>query len=539
MDDYMCSIGDLKNNLRILQSEAHGMKYNGEFDIEGLSKGNPHALLPLYNHVFTTYNPHFSSEVLESLDDNLYMKSDVRFMEAVYKVMRDMFHFKPSMTKEQFFTVNNFAERKVIMCIDIMRLVQQHCRFFGPKNPTNPKINVTSIVDNRRINKKSSTDLVIPEPSSDTGLPRKVAEKPRTKPLGINDDGWQVKVGYLRPSGADIKPKDSHKGEKSNKDQKNSMTPSGEQEIPPPTPAAKNKPADGGNVPDGDKGPRREDEEVPPKGHHPQHSDWDPTGAVESILAKVRDLPVQLTTFMKAVDGRLQNIEGRLEQMEGRVVREDSREFSSLDNPQDLPPYLKSQLDTMQARILLLENRAALLENKSQLDTMQARILLLDNRAALLENKTTSSGVQENVKTVVAMVEEKREFTPGPYVSLERGDDLFSGSLVSTFSPIGQDIGDFNPNNNDTLASIADGDRRLSSTPNQSLNARPPLPHPNHGSSSRVDGEKSGGMSTANGTVVWDNLDSSTQQQVERIRDMFKATQILLPSTDRPQQGDT
>ena len=63
------------------------------------------------------------------------------------QVLRDMFCFKPSMTKEQFFTLNSFAERKIIMCTEIMRLVRERYRFTGPKNPTNPNIKVSPVVD--------------------------------------------------------------------------------------------------------------------------------------------------------------------------------------------------------------------------------------------------------------------------------------------------------------------------------------------------------------------------------------------------------
>ena len=68
-------------------------------------------------------------------------------MITCIQVLRDMFCFKPSMTKEQFFAMNMFAERKIIMCVEIMRLVQDRYRFIGPKNPTNPNIRVSSVVD--------------------------------------------------------------------------------------------------------------------------------------------------------------------------------------------------------------------------------------------------------------------------------------------------------------------------------------------------------------------------------------------------------
>ncbi|XP_076468133.1 uncharacterized protein LOC143298963 isoform X2 [Babylonia areolata] len=537
MSGKMCSVGDLKNNVKILQSEARQMRYTGEFDIEGLTKGHPCALLPLYNHLFTNYNPQFSSQVMELLDDNLYTKSDVRFIESVYKVLRDLFHFKPSVTKEQFFTLNGFAECKIIMCVEVMRLIQHHCRFLGPRNPTNPNIKVTSIIDTRRCTKKSSSEMV----AEVGGVPnRKVSsEKFRSKPmstlLGIGENGWQLKLGYLRPdqrkSNVDQREHRSYREcmdrEESRKEGQQQQTGDrGEQRSPVPGRSR----SEGGDMPqDKQKGQK---EEIHSQSH--PHSDWDPTGAVECILAKVRDLPTQLTSFIKAVENRLQKIEERMDQMESAV-----------------------------GGVRSLEGLTFSTDLKKEMDTVLARLLLMENRVTLLENKLPASGPPESVRTMTSLDEKRSaDYTSCPFVSLERGgcrlpllSEDFPGSLVNTFSPIRQDVGDFSPfttnnhNHNhdiDTMASFADddGDRRLSSTPNHSLNTRPLPPHSGAGSSSissTGEAEKRAvAVSAANTTIGWDNLDSSTQLQVERIKDMLKATQVLLPTTvPQQQQGDT
>ena len=51
-----------------------------------LNSGNPTALLPLYNYTFMLFNVHFTEEVLDFLGDGLCTKSDVRFMECIYRV---------------------------------------------------------------------------------------------------------------------------------------------------------------------------------------------------------------------------------------------------------------------------------------------------------------------------------------------------------------------------------------------------------------------------------------------------------------------
>lgn len=69
------------------------------------------------------------------------------------QVLRDLFRYKPSITKEQFFSAGNFAERKVMMCTDILRLVRDRVRLLEPQKPTNPNIKVSSVIDNRRNSK--------------------------------------------------------------------------------------------------------------------------------------------------------------------------------------------------------------------------------------------------------------------------------------------------------------------------------------------------------------------------------------------------
>lgn len=55
----------------------------------------PQAYLPLYHYAFSTYSPVFADEIIHLLDDTLYSKSDLRFMESVYRVSRIMkYHSK-------------------------------------------------------------------------------------------------------------------------------------------------------------------------------------------------------------------------------------------------------------------------------------------------------------------------------------------------------------------------------------------------------------------------------------------------------------
>ena len=54
---------------------------------------------------------------------DLYGRSDLRFLQELYRVLRDVFHYHPKLTKEQFLSAG-FAERKVLMTRDILLFCQ-------------------------------------------------------------------------------------------------------------------------------------------------------------------------------------------------------------------------------------------------------------------------------------------------------------------------------------------------------------------------------------------------------------------------------
>ncbi|XP_052795755.1 uncharacterized protein LOC128228472 [Mya arenaria] len=122
--------GDLLNNIRKMRKKLKDMKYMEDINISGISEGTATAYLPLYHFAFTSYCPAVA-ELILSKDIELFGKTDARFMEAAYKVLRDIFSYKPPLTKEQFFG-KGFIERKVIMCTDILDLVKQKALQLNP-----------------------------------------------------------------------------------------------------------------------------------------------------------------------------------------------------------------------------------------------------------------------------------------------------------------------------------------------------------------------------------------------------------------------
>lgn len=54
---------------------------------------------------------------------HLYGKSDLRFIEGMYKILREIFNYQPRLTKEQFLS-NGYAERKVILTSHLLLFCQ-------------------------------------------------------------------------------------------------------------------------------------------------------------------------------------------------------------------------------------------------------------------------------------------------------------------------------------------------------------------------------------------------------------------------------
>ncbi|XP_018422024.1 PREDICTED: centrosomal protein of 44 kDa [Nanorana parkeri] len=113
--------GDIKGVLRKLEQRLRMISYPRDVDYSGLVKGDPSASLPIISYAFTAYSTHIA-EILVSLDVELSAKSDMRFIDAVYKVLRDIFHYKPVLTKQQFLQCA-FSERKIQTVCDIIDCV--------------------------------------------------------------------------------------------------------------------------------------------------------------------------------------------------------------------------------------------------------------------------------------------------------------------------------------------------------------------------------------------------------------------------------
>ena len=59
------------------------------------------------------------------------------------QVLREMFTYKPPITKDQFFS-NGFAERKVIMATEILNMLKARHKALTPKPKVKVNVSMTS-----------------------------------------------------------------------------------------------------------------------------------------------------------------------------------------------------------------------------------------------------------------------------------------------------------------------------------------------------------------------------------------------------------
>lgn len=88
-----------------------------------LSKGDPSSFLPLIHYTLLDFSTILASH-FTSKSYKLAGKKDSRFLEGVYTLLRDEFHYKPVLSRDQFLSMG-FAERKLLFLQDVIRMCRQ------------------------------------------------------------------------------------------------------------------------------------------------------------------------------------------------------------------------------------------------------------------------------------------------------------------------------------------------------------------------------------------------------------------------------
>ncbi|XP_020740497.2 centrosomal protein of 44 kDa isoform X4 [Odocoileus virginianus] len=159
--------GDLKRSLRNLEQVLRSLNYPREVDCVGLIKGDTAASLPIISYSLTSYSP-YVAELLVDSNVELLAKNDLRFIDTVYKLLRDQFNYKPILTKKQFIQCG-FAEWKIQIICDILNCVMK-------------KHKELSSLEKTPSQQRKKTSSAKSEPCSS-------AEKTSTEPVGIDVTG--------------------------------------------------------------------------------------------------------------------------------------------------------------------------------------------------------------------------------------------------------------------------------------------------------------------------------------------------------------
>uniref|UniRef100_H3AZ99 Centrosomal protein of 44 kDa n=1 Tax=Latimeria chalumnae TaxID=7897 RepID=H3AZ99_LATCH len=186
--------GDIKGWLRRLDQGLRLLSYPQDMDYTGLAKGDPAASLPIISYAYTSYST-YVTEHLMSQGAELTGKNDLRFIEAVYKVLRDEFHYKPVLTKQQFLQCG-FAERKIQIVCDIIGLVTQKHKELSGVDKKSPRKKKEKTVKGRRAPEPQQKKTGGKNCGTSTSKPecKYLASKQKKKPLVERHVGMEVDV---------------------------------------------------------------------------------------------------------------------------------------------------------------------------------------------------------------------------------------------------------------------------------------------------------------------------------------------------------
>ncbi|KAI9208199.1 Centrosomal spindle body, CEP44-domain-containing protein [Polychytrium aggregatum] len=136
--------GDIKNNLLKLQTDLRHCQYPGHHDSNGMVKGDPASYLPIIHFILLDASPLLARH-LATKGYDLYGKKDMRFLESVYRILRDEFNYKPALRKDQFFSMG-FAEHKMIFVMDLIRLCKHRIGELERLDPKKERQSVESLM---------------------------------------------------------------------------------------------------------------------------------------------------------------------------------------------------------------------------------------------------------------------------------------------------------------------------------------------------------------------------------------------------------
>ncbi|KAL4439098.1 hypothetical protein ABPG74_008873 [Tetrahymena malaccensis] len=111
----------LQNQSEILKRNLQKINFQQNVSFQVFQDKNPIIFLQILHYAIINYNVDFYKYLIDK-GYELFSKSDLNFMQSVYKFLQKEYEYKPPISLEQFFT-NIYLEKKLIICNDILEIV--------------------------------------------------------------------------------------------------------------------------------------------------------------------------------------------------------------------------------------------------------------------------------------------------------------------------------------------------------------------------------------------------------------------------------
>jgi hypothetical protein len=98
--------GDIANNLAKLRKELKRMAYSAPIDFQAVQMGNPSELLPILHFCLLSYSKLLYGH-LSTKGYDLFSKTDLRFLEATWKLARQEFDYQPQVASIRYYLIRH------------------------------------------------------------------------------------------------------------------------------------------------------------------------------------------------------------------------------------------------------------------------------------------------------------------------------------------------------------------------------------------------------------------------------------------------
>jgi len=132
MNNKIQSINDLALQL---VKKLKTINYPTKVIIKMLLCGNSDIFLPIIHYSFFNYSEHVKNFLIENKYE-IYAKNDIDFIEMIFKILNNLFNYKPPLSSNQFFK-NGYSYEKILFCINIIDMVKIKNKELKNKNENN------------------------------------------------------------------------------------------------------------------------------------------------------------------------------------------------------------------------------------------------------------------------------------------------------------------------------------------------------------------------------------------------------------------